>query len=221
MQPITLITAVLALGVLAGAQDQSPPVKQKPAEASRAERLKVGSAIDENLTLVDLDGKELKFKDLRGKVVLLHFWSIDCPFVKVADPKFEALSKRWKDQRDVVILAVNSNSTEIGPTRPTQGPGYERIREHLKHRQLAFPVYADHGNRLADLMGAQSTPHCFVLDKQGVLVYAGALDDDPKGELGERATALARDAVETTLAGKVPGAQETKPYGCTIKRIRP
>ena len=75
---------------------------------------KLGSVVDESLALNGLDGKKLSFKDLRGKVVLIHFWSTQCPYETVADPKFVELEKRWKDQKDVVILAINANSSEIG-----------------------------------------------------------------------------------------------------------
>jgi len=181
---------------------------------------KLGSKVDESLSLTDLDGKPLSFKDLRGKVVLIHFWSMNCPYEIVADPKFTEIEKRWKDQRDVVILAINANSSEIGAERPTEGPGYEALREHLKKKELSFPVYADHGNKVADLFQAQSTPHCFVLDKQGVIVYVGGLDDDPKGDKGEATKNYARDAVEAVLAGKEVPVKESKPYGCSIKRVR-
>jgi thiol-disulfide isomerase/thioredoxin len=92
--------------------------------------------VDENLKLTDLDGKSLSFKDLRGKVVFIHFWSMQCPFEKVADPKVAALEKGWKDNKDVVVLAINANSSEIGPTPPTDG--YAAIREHLKTKGLTI-----------------------------------------------------------------------------------
>jgi thiol-disulfide isomerase/thioredoxin len=216
--PALALCAVIAQPLVA--QDK-PKKDDKPVEAPKEPQLyKLGATVDENLTLRDLDGKELKFKDLRGKVVLIHFWSSTCPFEIVADPKFTELAKRWKDKKDVVILAIDSNSTEIGAMPPTDKPGYTEIREHLKKKELTFPVYADHGNKVADLFQAQSTPHCFVLNPKGVIVYAGGLDDDPKGEKGEAAQNYARDAVENTLAGKEIKVKESKSYGCSIKRIK-
>jgi hypothetical protein len=149
---------------------------------------------------------------------MIHFWSMTCPFEEVADPKVAALEKRWKDNKDVVVLAINANSSEIGATPPSDG--YAAIREHLKKKGLTNNVYADHGNKLADLFGAQSTPHCFVLDKKGTLVYAGGLDDDSNGSKGEAAQQYARDAVEATLAGKEVTVKQSKPYGCGIKRVK-
>ncbi len=212
--------ALCGLIVLPAAAQEEKKKEDKPVETPKQQVYKLGSTIDEKLALTDLDGKKLTFKDLRGKVVLIHFWSTTCPYEIVADPKFTELEKRWKDKPDVVILAINSNSTEIGAERPKDGPGYEAVREHMKKKGLAFPVYADHGNPVADLFQAQSTPHCFVLDKKGTVVYVGGLDDDPKGEKGDATKHFARDAVEATLAGKEVAVKESKPYGCQIKRVR-
>jgi thiol-disulfide isomerase/thioredoxin len=221
MMKTSLFLSVLACSALFGVQLSAQAEKKAaPAAAPAApEAYKVGSTVDEKLMLTDLDGKSISFKDLRGKVVLLHFWSTQCPYEKVADPKFTELEKRWKGNKDVVIAAINANGTEIGPERPKDASGYEAIRAHMKEKGLTHPVYADHGNKLADLFGAQSTPHCFVLDKKGVIVYAGGLDDDPKGEKGEATQQYARDAVEATLAGKPVTVKESKPYGCSIKRV--
>jgi len=220
MKTNRLFLSVLACGALLGVTSaQEGEKKAAPAAAPAAkETYKVGSTVDEKLTLTDLDGKTMTFKDLRDKVVLVHFWSTQCPYEKVADPKFAELEKRWKDKKDVVILAINANSSEIGAEK--DAASYDAIRAHMKEKGLAFPVIADHGNKLADLFGAQSTPHCFVLDKKGVIVYAGGLDDDPKGDKGAAVQQYARDAVEATLAGKPVATKESKPYGCSIKRVR-
>jgi thiol-disulfide isomerase/thioredoxin len=212
MQRLTTFVALGALlAVPAMAQEPTPAAADKPAIA-------LGSVVDEKLTLTDLDGKTMTFKDLRDKVVLIHFWSTQCPFEEVADPKVTALEQRWKDKKDVVVLAINANSTEIGAEPPADG--YQAIREHLKKKGLTSKIYVDHGNKLADLFGARSTPHCFVLDKKGTLVYEGGLDDDPKGDKGEAAKQYARDAVEAVLAGKEVAVKQSKPYGCSIKRIK-
>lgn len=217
-----LVTFVAALGALLAvpAAAQEHPDKDKQAAPAAAEKpgLKLGAVVDEKLTLTDLDGKSMTFKDLRGKVVLIHFWSMTFPYEEVADPKVAALEKRWKDNQDVVVLAINANSTEIGEKPPADS--YAAIREHMKKKGLANKVYVDHGNKLADLFKASSTPHCFVLDRKGTLVYAGGLDDDPKGDKGEATKQYARDAVEAVLAGKEVPVKESKPYGCSIKRIK-
>jgi thiol-disulfide isomerase/thioredoxin len=208
-----------ALGTLAlTTPAQEKPAAPENASAPAVKTYKLGSTVDESLTLTDLDGKAMTFKDLRGKVVLIHFWSTTCPYEEVADPKVVELEKRWKDKKDVVILAINANSTEIGATKPADG--YAKVKEHAKKKGFTHRILADHGNKLADLFQAQSTPHCFVLDKKGVIVYAGGLDDDPKGDKGAATKQYARDAVEAALAGKDVPVKESKPYGCSIKRVK-
>jgi len=224
---IFCIPALAMLGALAlplVAQQERPVAAPVEASAAKVEPYKIGATIDEKLVLTDIDGKTVSFKELRNKVVLLHFWSVQCPYEKVADPKMVALEKRWASNKDVVVIAVNSNDTEIGkeaqrngdPARP-----FANIRDHLKSKEMDFRVFVDHGNVLADKFGGKSTPHCFVIDQKGVLRYAGALDDDPQGDKGEATKQYARDAVEAVVAGKEPPATETKPYGCSIKRVKP
>jgi len=113
---------------------------------------------------------------------------------------------------------VDANSTEIGTTPPADG--YASIREHAKQEGLTHALFADQGNKLADLFQAKSTPHCFVLDKKGVIVYAGGLDDDPKGDKGAATQNYVRDAVEAVVAGKEVPVKESKPYGCGIHRVK-
>ena len=218
MKRLTTFVATLGAFLAVPAMAQQAAEKQATPASAEKPALGLGSVADEKLTLTDLDGKTMTFKDLRDKVVLIHFWSMTCPYEEVADPKVAALEARWKDKKDVVVLAINAHSNEIGAAPPADG--YKAIREHLKKKGLTGKVYVDHGNTLADLFGARSTPHCFVLDKKGTLVYEGGLDDDPKGDKGEATKQYARDAVEAVLAGKEVAVKQSKPYGCSLKRIQ-
>lgn len=213
---VAALCGLFALPVLA--QDKPKQVPASAPATAEKSAYKLGSVVDEKLVLTDLDGKAMSFKDLRGKVVAIHFWSSTCPYEIVADPKVQALEERWKDQKDVVVLAINSNATEIGAERPSDN--YAAIREAMKKKGLTNRVFADHGNKLADLFHATNTPHCFVLDREGKVVYMGGLDDDPKGDKGEATQQYLRDAVEATLAGKEVAVKESKPYGCGIKRVK-
>lgn len=78
---------------------------------------------------------------------------------------------------------------------------------------MNFLVTVDLGNKITDMLGGQSTPHCFVIDKDGVLRYSGALDDDPKGDKGNKAKAYVRDAIQALRAGQTIRVATTKPYG--------
>jgi thiol-disulfide isomerase/thioredoxin len=117
---------------------------------------------------VDIDGKPLTFKDLRGKVVLIHFWSVYCPVEPQAEIKFKAMAKRYEG-KDVVLVAIASNQNEIGaaPAKDAKrSECYTVVREHLKKEGIGYPIYVDHGNKVSDQFQAKSTPHCFVIEQE-------------------------------------------------------
>ena len=208
-------SGVMALPIVA--QDKAKTdgaVAESGKSDKKIEPLKLGATVDEKLVMRDLDGKEYKLKDLRGKVVFIHFWSMVCPYEPGAQPKFRALLDRYKD-KDVVQLAIASNQGELGPepAKDSSEPAYKNIRAHVKDTKVAYPIVIDRGNKLSDLFGGRTTPHCFVIDKKGVLVYAGALDDDPRADKGDAAQFYVRDAIDAVLAGKDIKTKETKPYG--------
>jgi len=220
MKKLSLFALALCapLATITAAQEKRPDRPEKRQVESPDKKVyRLGSVVDPKLRLTDLDGESLSFGDLRGKVVFIHFWSKDCPYEKLADPKVAALEERWKD-KDVAVLAIDSNVTEIGPRPSTEN--YDAIRAHLKKKGLTNRVFADHGNVVADMFEARSTPHCFVLDREGKVVYAGGLDDDPRGEKGDDRTPYVRNAVEAVLAGDAVPVKESKPYGCSIKRVK-
>jgi len=189
--------------------------ERAPAAAPKAEPLKLGSILPETVELADFDGKKVTFKDLRGKVVIVHFWSTRCPAEKHGDPVFQRLDKHYADSKDVVMIGIASNQNELGP-RPEGsdlGKHYAEFREKIKALGYSHRIFPDHGNVLSDLFQAKVTPHCFVLDRKGTLVYSGALDDDPRGAKGEAATIYVKDAAEALVAGKEIAVRETRPYG--------
>lgn len=191
-------------------KDERPPV-EKP----REDVLKVGSTVAETLAMTDLDGKATTFKDLRGKVVIIHFWSDRCPAEKHADPVTKKLEDYYKG-KDVVIVGIASNQNELGEA-PAKDADYSKLygnlRTKLKEVGYSHKIYADHGNKLSDLFQAKTTPHCYVIDAKGVVSYAGALDDDLSEKKGDKATVYVRDAADALLAGKEVAVKETTSYG--------
>ncbi len=214
--------AWLAAGALAGlpvamAQEKQEKKDEKPpVEAPKAEVLKLGSTVSESLAMRDLDGKSLTFKELRGKVVIVHFWSDRCPAEKHADPVVKKLEEYYKG-KDVVIVGIASNQGELGEEPPKDEKDFSKYYVNLKKKAgdvgYTHKIYADHGNVLSDLFQARSTPHCYVIDAKGVLRYAGALDDDPGEEKGENAVVYVRDAADALLSGKDVKVTETRSYG--------
>jgi len=181
-----------------------------------AATLKLGSVVPETVELTDLDGKTTTFGDLRGKVVMIHFWSTLCPWEKHGNQVFKRLDKEYAGSKDAVLIAIASNQNELGPP-PDEGADlskeYGEFRKQIKENAFTHRMFADHGNVLSELFQAKTTPHCFVIDKKGVLAYAGALDDFDRVKKEEGLTFYMEDAAEALLAGKQVPLKETKPYG--------
>jgi thiol-disulfide isomerase/thioredoxin len=194
--------------VLAALVASAPASVQADRAGVQAAAYQVGAMVPKDVALKDIYGKDHTLGDYRGKIVFIHFWSIVCPYEKAAEPKCIDLQKQYADK--MVEIAVNANQGEL---QPNATPPYANLRDHVEKAGVNFLVTVDPGNKLTDLFGGTNTPHCFVIDKDGALRYAGALDDDPRGTKGAQATAYVRDAIEAVLAGKPVATATTKPYG--------
>jgi peroxiredoxin len=155
--------------------------------------------------LPDLEGASHRLENFRGRVVLINFWSGECPHSARTDRELAALIEGWGDA--VVLLTIASNANEP----------LELLRSAASARGLS-PVLHDARQEVANLYGAATTPHLFVVDAQGILRYQGAIDDMTfRKRIPERF--YLRQAVEAVLAGRSPDPAETRPYGCTVVRF--
>jgi peroxiredoxin len=154
--------------------------------------------------LPGLDGRLHRLSDYRGRVVMVNFWSADCPHVERTDVLMLASLRRWG--ADVVLLSIASNANE----------SLSALENASRSRGLPI-VLKDAGHVVADLCAAQVTPEVFVVDCERVLRYRGAVDD-----VGFRQRIPTRsyleDTIESLSAGRSPNPAETVPYGCTIVR---
>ncbi len=168
----------------------------------------IGAVVPKDVAFKDIFGKDHTIGEYRGKVVFVHFWSIVCPYEKLAEPKCIALQKEYGDK--LVEIAINANQGEL---KADPSGTYANLRDHVQQAGVNFLVGVDPGNRLTDLFGGPNTPHCFVLDKDGTLKYSGALDDDPRGEKGAQGTSYVRNAIAAVIEGRPVATTKTKPYG--------
>ena len=207
-----VIGGSLALPIVA---QEPKPAEKPPVDAPKVELLKVGSSVAESLSMKDLDGKSLSFKELRGKVVIVHFWSDRCPAEVHGDPITKRLEKTYEG-KDVVILGIAANQNELGAEPPKDADyakQYKNLREKVAEVGFKHRMIADHGNKLSNLFQAKTTPHCYVIDQKGVLRYAGALDDDPAETKGDKAKVYVKEAADALLAGKEVEVKQTPSYG--------
>jgi len=166
-----------------------------------------------DFTLPDTDGKPVKLAALRGKTVVLEWFNPDCPFVKHAHGKGELLAMAARHtKKGVVWLAINSGA----PGK--QGHGVERNAKARKEYALDHPVLIDENGKVGRAYGAKTTPQMFVIDAKGTVVYAGAIDNAPLGEIGGgKAHNYVEGALESLGQGKKIDPDKTKSYGCSVK----
>ena len=154
--------------------------------------------------LPDLEGRLHRLRDTRGKIVVVNFWSCECPHSERTDQALMAASVRWG--KEVTILPIASNRNE----------SLQSINEISRaRRQPILLIDAEHF--VADLYNAQTTPHIFVMDRDGVLRYRGAVDDVTFRQRKPTRSFL-DEAVEALLEGRLPALTETPAYGCAIVR---
>lgn len=166
----------------------------------------IGEAV-EDFELAGLSGKSFKLSDFKGKVVMIHFWSATCPFVVRYEGRLQAITKDYEG-RGVKIVGIASNVTETP----------DEIRKEAQRRGLPYDILLDPGHPIADRLGALTTPHVFIIDSSGVLIYEGAVDDQGWDEKNEVRKNYARDALEAVLSGSAVPNPTTKTVGCTVKR---
>jgi peroxiredoxin len=198
LRNIALVAAALALAFVL------------PASATAPSAVLGSPAPDFELT--DTDGTKHKLSDYAGKTVVLEWFNPDCPFVVYAHGKKGPLSAQPARVlgEDTVWIAINSGA----PGK--QGHGLERNQKARVDYGMTYPVLLDEDGAVGQLYGAKTTPHMYVIDGAGTLVYAGGLDDSPMGR--GKAPTNHVDACLTDLAGGTAvSTPSTKPYGCSVK----
>lgn len=180
-----------------------------PAQAGVA---KVGSAAPD-FTLSDTDGNTVKLSSLKGKVVALEWFNPDCPFIVSAhnDGPLKTMPSVWTD-KGVVWLTINSNAAG------KQGHGQARNARAKDEYGLPSAVLLDEDGSTGKAYGAKTTPQMYLIDKSGTLVYAGGLDNAPRGEAPQSGLQpWFEQALAAVTSGKAPSPATTKPYGCSVK----
>jgi peroxiredoxin len=166
--------------------------------------------------LKDLDGKEVSLASLKGKTVVLEWFNPGCPFVQKSHQKgsLKGLSSKVAD-KGVVWIAINSGA----PGK--QGAGVDANRAGAKDLGVANAIYLDEDGAVGKAYGATNTPHMYIIDAKGTLVYAGAIDNSPDAEgespEGGKLVNYVESALDELGAGKPVTVSRTKAYGCSVK----
>jgi peroxiredoxin len=165
--------------------------------------LQLGSPVPD-FELTDIHGNTHRLSEYRGRIVIVNFWSYECPHSERTDKAILAMFVQWQD--DVSMLTIASNLNETA----------EAVKTASEARRLPN-VLLDANCRVANLFEAQTTPHVFVIDREGILRYRGAVDDVTFRQRTPSRFFL-DEAVESLLAGQFPTLTESPAYGCAIVR---
>jgi peroxiredoxin len=169
-----------------------------------------------DFALTDLAGKEFKLSSAKGKVVVLEWFNPECPFVNKSHTVGSLVDTAKRATKSgVVWVAINSSA----PGK--QGNKLEVNQDGVKRFGLTHPVLRDEDGKVGKTYNASNTPHMFVIDKTGTLVYAGAIDNSPDAEGKSAPDGKLVNYVDAALADlaakRAVKTPSTKPYGCSVK----
>ena len=193
-------TLALSIAALFSAAALATAVPGKPAPA---------------FTVTDLSGKPVKLEDYKGKTIVLEWTNFGCPFVMkhYNSGNMQALQKKYASE--VVWLAVNSTNKSHSDWTD-QGPLGEQLK---KFGAQPARYLVDEPGAMGQAYGAKTTPHMYIIDPQGKVVYNGAIDDKRSTNPADVKTSknYVVAALDELKAGKPVSTASTAPYGCTIK----
>jgi peroxiredoxin len=163
-----------------------------------------------NFTLTDTNGQKRSLSEYAGKIVVLEWTSPECPVVQKCYKKQaiqETVAQVKKLDKDAVWLAINSTKH----TNNEQNAGW------IRRYELNYPILLDVDGTVGHLYDARRTPHMFVIDKEGVLRYHGALDSAYDRPKPDEPVNYVINAVQQITGGETVAPYYIKPYGCTVK----
>ncbi len=168
-----------------------------------------------NFTARTADGKTVELKSLRGKIVVLEWTNHDCPYVKM-HYNANNMQATQKDAtvQGVVWLQIISSP----PGRQGFLEGAAAIKKNEERNAVPTHVVLDPEGKVGSLYGAQTTPHMYVIDAKGTLVYKGGIDSIPsyRADSLPKAVNYVRETLAALAANKPVPNPSTRAYGCTI-----
>jgi glutathione peroxidase-family protein len=180
-----------------------------------AQKAKLNQTAPE-FTLKDSFGKEHTLSDFAGKVVVLEWINFECPFVKKHYNSNNMQKLQEKYAKDSIVWLALCSSAE-GKQGNFSNEEINSRSIKLKAKYLAYLI--DEDGKVGKMYGAKTTPHMFIVDKEGKLVYAGAIDDKSSTDEDdiEGAKNYVSLALDELLENKEVGIQNSTPYGCSVK----
>jgi peroxiredoxin len=163
-----------------------------------------------DVKMKNVDGKDVSIADVAGKNGTLVVFSCNhCPFAKAWENRMVEIGNACLKQ-SVGAITINSND----PTAYKED-SFDVMQQRAKEKGYQFPYVVDATSDVARAFGATRTPEAFLFDKDGKLVYHGAIDDDQDAKKVTKN--FLRDALDALVSGKPIPVSETKFIGCSIK----
>ena len=180
--------------------------------AAVAGELKIGSEMPlAEVKMTDVGGKNVSLKDAMGENGLLVVFSCNtCPWVNAWEDRYISVSK-LSQKKGVGMIAINSNEGSR-----ENGDGMDDMQARAKKAKYDFYYTVDEGSKLASAFGASLTPHIYLFNNKGTLVYRGAIDDNARRPKKVENPWL-MDAINAMVAGDKINTTSTKALGCSIK----
>ena len=169
-----------------------------------------------DFSVADSNGRTVKLSDYKGKFVVLEWTNPECPFVR-AQYNAEAMQALQKEAGAKQVVWLTVNSTNKSSDEYKSGA---QMNAWMKEKGAAqSAILIDATSETGRAYDAKTTPHMFVIDPAGKIVYAGAIDDKRSARESDRKIAnnYVRAALGETLAGKPVTVASTTPYGCSVK----
>lgn len=161
--------------------------------------------------LKSVDGKMYSMADYnKAKGFIIVFTCNHCPFAVKYEDRINDLAKKYTP-KGYVLLAINPNNPEAVPS-----DNFEAMKVRAKEKGFVFPYLVDEGQKIYPQYGATKTPHVFLLDKNQVVKYIGAIDDNVD-DANEVKVKYLENAIAALEKGQSPTPETTKAIGCTIK----
>jgi peroxiredoxin len=169
-----------------------------------------------DFTLKAADGETHSLSDFDGKYVVLEWLNYGCPFVQkhYESGNMQSLQETYTDKGVVWLSIVSSAEGKQGYYPPA-----EMVKQKEKHNGEMTAILMDPSGEVGRTYGAQVTPHMYVINPEGELIYKGGIDDKPTTDVAdiEGATNYVKMALDQAMSGEDVKVQTAKPYGCTVK----
>ena len=179
---------------------------------NEAAELAIGSSMPEDThQMIETNGKNLTLSDAKGdKGTLVIFSSNTCPWVIRWEDRYVSITESYSP-KGIGVIAVNSNASRFD--------GHEsrdEMARHARDKKYNFPYVQDPGSKLAKAFGATKTPHIYLFDNKGMLVYRGAIDDNAR-DAGSVDEPFLANAIEQLINDQPIEKSTSKAIGCSIK----